>query len=148
MDTIFEKERSVFQAQINTIANEELQSDVIRDLIKLQLAKEAERNDKMLPLCEIYSLLGASEFAELVELMNGRIVSFPKPESFKETIQIAICFYYKYLKGEKWDKIKELLDDDEFSSIKMGIKTNHLHQFINKMNQIVAQRKVESGNAF
>jgi hypothetical protein len=95
----------------------------------------------MLPLSEIYSLLGAQKFAELVELMNGRTVQFPRADSFKETIQIAICFYYKYLKNKKWDEIKEILNDDEVSSIKMGIRSNHLHQFINKMTQIVLARK-------
>jgi hypothetical protein len=141
MDKIFEKERSCFQAQINTIASEETTKAVIEDLIRLQLAKDAEKNERMLPLSEMYTLLGPSMFSELIELLDGRTVAFPKADSFKETVQIAVCFYYKYLKNKKWDEIKELINDDEVSSIKLGIKTTHLHQFIGKMTQILAGRK-------
>jgi hypothetical protein len=141
MAKIFTHERSCFQEQVNQIANEEPIKCIIEDLIKLELAKESEKNDKMLPLAEMYNLLGAQQFSELIELMDGRTVQFPKADSFKETIQVAICFYFKYLKNKRWDDIKAIINDEEVSSIKMGIKTNHLHQFIQKMTQIVSARK-------
>jgi hypothetical protein len=141
MPDVFSDPRSCFQDHINKIASEDVMKPVIEDIIKLQLARESEKNDKMLPLCEMYNLLGAQQFSELVELMNGRSVTFPRADSFKETVQIAICFYFKYLRNKKWEEIKEILNDDEISSIKMGIKTNHLRQFITKMTQIVNSRK-------
>jgi len=129
-DSLIYEEKSLFQKKINKILKENPVEEVIKDLIKLHYLRLASKNESQLVLVEIYNLLGSELFSELIELINGRTVHFPDRESFKETIQIALCYYFKYIKHKKWDEIKELLQDDEVSSIKYGINCNKIHQFI------------------
>ena len=133
-DTLIIEEKSLFQKKINKILKENVSEEIIKDLIKLHYLRMASKNESQFVLVEIYELLGSELFAELIELVNGRTVSFPDRESFKESVQIALCYYFKYLKHKKWDEIKELLQDEEVSSIKFGINCNKLGTFINEMS--------------
>jgi hypothetical protein len=140
-DKLFNDEKSLFQKKINDILTENPVKDIIEDLIKLHLLRTASKNEDQLVLVEIYNLLGSEQFAELIELVNGKNVQFPDAESFKETIQIALCYYFKYLKHKKWDEIKQILQDEEVSSIKYGINCNKLNQFINEMSATALSQK-------
>jgi hypothetical protein len=115
--------------------------DVVEDLIKLELLKNSQKNDKMTPVCELYNLLGPEKFAEVIELMNGRTVEFPSSDSFKETVMTAIYYYYRFFKNKDWTDIDSLFDDEDISHIKMGIRTTNLHQFILKQTQLLQVRK-------
>jgi hypothetical protein len=135
-DKLFTEEKSLFQKKINNILKENPVKDVIEDLIKLHYLRTASKNESKLVLVEIYNLLGSELFAELIELINGRPVQFPDSDSFKESVNIALCYYFKYLKHKKWDEIKTLLQDEDVSSIKYGINCNKLHCFINELSTI------------
>jgi hypothetical protein len=136
---LFSEEKSLFQKKINTILKDNPVKDVIEDLIKLHYLRTASKNENQLILVEIYNLLGSEMFAELIELVNGRNISFPDIDSFKESINIALCYYFKYLKHKKWDEIKQILQDEEVSTIKYGINTNKLHDFINQMSALAGK---------
>jgi hypothetical protein len=138
---LFTEEKSLFQKKINNILKDNPVKDVIEDLIKLHYLRTASKNESQLVLVEIYNLLGSEMFAELIELVNGRNVSFPDIDSFKESVNIALCYYFKYLKHKKWDEIKQLLQDEEVSSIKYGINTNKLHTFLQEMSAISNMNK-------
>jgi len=127
---LFNEEKSLFQKKINNILKDNPVKDVVEDLIKLHYLRTASKNENQLVLVEIYNLLGSEMFAELIELVNGKTISFPDIDSFKESVNIALCYYFKYLKHKKWDEIKQLLQDDDISSIKYGINCNKLQQFI------------------
>jgi hypothetical protein len=137
-EDFFENEKSLFRKKINTILQENPVKEIIEDLIRLHLLRIASKDENQLILVEIYNLLGAEQFAELVELINGRKISFPEPETFKETIEIALSYYFKYIQNRSWDEIKILLQNSEVSSIKYGINTNKLHNFINELSSLSA----------
>jgi hypothetical protein len=134
MDDLFKEEKSLFQKKINNILKENNVKDVIEDLIKLHYLKQASKNEDKIIFVEIYNLLGSEMFAELIELINGRTITFPDMDSFKESVNIALCYYFKYLKHKKWDEIKQILQDDDVHSIKYGIHCNKLHTFINELS--------------
>jgi hypothetical protein len=138
---LFSEEKSLFQKKINNILKENPVKDIIEDLIKLHYLRTASKNENQLVLVEIYNLLGSEMFAELIELVNGKNVSFPDIDSFKESINIALCFYFKYLKHKKWDEIKQLLQDDEVSSIKYGINCNKLYNFLHLQESMLRNEK-------
>jgi len=140
---LFNNEKSLFKKKINDILKENPVKEVIEDLIKLHLLRTASKNESQLILVEIYNLLGCEQFTELIEIINGKTISFPDVENFKETIQIALCYYFKYLKHKKWDEIKTLLQDDDVSSIKYGINCNKLNSFINEMSSLSILEKHE-----
>ena len=143
---LFNEEKSLFRKKINDILKENPVKEVIEDLIKLHLLRTASKNESQLILVEMYNLLGCELFTELVELVNGRTVQFPEVENFKETIQIALCYYFKYLKHKKWDEIKELLQDEDVSSIKYGINCNKLNMFIQEMSSVAILNKSVDSN--
>jgi hypothetical protein len=137
----FEDEKSLFRKKINTILQENPVKEIIEDLIRLHLLRIASKDENQLILVEVYNLLGAEQFAELIELINGRKVTFPDTEAFKETIEIALSYYFKYIQNRSWDEIKVLLQNSEVSSIKYGINTSKLATFINELSSLSAMEK-------
>ena len=77
----------------------------------------------------------------VMNILAGKTIKFPQKDSFKETIQIALCWYYKKIKNYDWDTIKTLLKDDELSSVKFGIKIQNLQKFMLHYESIKNQRE-------
>jgi hypothetical protein len=141
MNKIFDEERSLFQKSVNDTCKFEKSTPLIDDLIKLELLKEGEKSDKMSPVSELYSLLGPEKFSEVVELMNGRTVQFPTSDSFKETVMIAIYYYYRFFKGKDFKDIDQIFENEDISHVKMGIRVNFLHSFLQKQTQLLESRR-------
>lgn len=138
---IYEKPRTIFQQELNEIMKEKPETDIITDLIGLQMLKDAEKDGKLLILRELFDYLGIEKFMGIMNILAGKTVKFPVKDSFKETIQIALCWYYKKIKNYDWDTIKVLLKDDELSSVKFGIKLQNLQKFILHYESIKNQRE-------
>lgn len=138
---LFQKPITVFQQNVNDLLKEDSSKDVVEDLIKLQLYKTAEANEKMLPLVELYNLLGVEKFMQVMDLLESKTIKVPPKQSFKETIQIALCYYYKNVKGYSWEQIKELLNDPEFKSVKFGIKIQQLQRYMEYYGALRKERE-------
>lgn len=129
-DPIFEKPTSIFQQRISEIVTDDPTKNVVLDVFKLELYKNAEKNEDNLVLVELYNLLGMEKFCEVIGLLSGRTIKFPTQESVKEDVTIALCYYYKKFRDKSWDDIKGLLEDDRLQSVKYGIKIQQLNKFI------------------
>ena len=80
--------------------------------------------------------LFGDEFVDLIDIMNGSTVSFPTIEEFKDTVKLAISYYYKFLKNKSWDEIKEIINDDEGgTNVKYGINCSRLNRFITELSE-------------
>jgi hypothetical protein len=99
------------------------------------MLKNSEKDDKQLVLVELYNLLGTEKFMEVIELLSGKTVKFPTKSDFKETIQIALCYYLRQYRDLSWDEIKEVIQDDELSSVKLGVRVQQLQRFIEHYNE-------------
>lgn len=132
---LFEKPMTIFQQNVNSIVKDNPVNDLIKDLIKLNMLKNSEKDDKQLVLVELYNLLGTEKFMEVIELLSGKTVKFPTKSDFKETIQIALCFYLRQYRDLSWDEIKEVIQDDELSSVKLGVRVQQLQRFIEHYNE-------------
>lgn len=133
---LFEKPMTVFQQNINSIMKEDMSKDLIEDLIKLQMFKNTERDDKQLVLVELYNLLGTERFMDVMDLLANKTIKFPAKEDFKETIQIALCYYYRNFKDYSWEQIRTLIADEDLQSIKFGIKVQQLQKFISYFGEL------------
>ena len=129
-DNVIDKPKTLFQQQLNDIMKDDPCKDLITDLINIQMHKNAEKDAKMLILVELFNLVGLDEFIKILDLVDGRPVKFPSREEFKETVQTAICYYYKNFQNYDWSKIEELVNDPEMKSTRMGIKVNQLQKFM------------------
>lgn len=139
----FSEEKTLFQKRINEILKESRTRQVIEDLIKLHMLRTASKNENQLVLVELYDLLGPELYSDMIEIVNGRTVDFPSMSSFKDTVQIAISYYYKYLKNKSWAEIKQILQEEDTASIKLGINCTKLNQFINEMASMVITNEIQ-----
>ena len=137
---MFDKPYSLFQQQVAEITKKNKAEDVLTDLIRLQLFKNAEKNESLLVLVDVYNYLGPEKFMGTLNILEGKSLNFPKKESFIETIQIAICYYFRKIKNKTWEETKQLLNDEDLEAIKLGIKVRQLQTFIDKMSEMAANR--------
>lgn len=124
--------KSVFQQKLKESLDSET-TGVISDLIRLSLLKMAEKDEDLIIYTELYNLLGAEKFTETIDLIDGRTLSFPEKEEFKETVITVLCYYYKNVLNKDWDEIKALLGDPDLNTIKYGIRSQSFGNFIDTM---------------
>lgn len=105
-------------------------STVVSDLIKLSLLKLAEKDEELVIYSEIYNLLGVEKFSELISLIDGRTLSFPSKDEFKDTITTVLCYYYRTVENKDWEEIKSLLGDPDLNTIKFGIRATSFGSFL------------------
>lgn len=137
---MYENPKSVFQAKLKETLNTQT-SDVISDLIKLSLMKQAEKDEDLLVYAEIFNLLGIEKFTELLTLIDGRELHFPTREEFKDIVITVLCYYYKNVEDKSWDEIKVLLGDPNLNSIKYGIRSTTYGAFLDTMMERLNARK-------
>lgn len=139
---LFNEPMTLFQQNVNEIMKESASKELIEDLIRLNMFKNAEKDEKQLVLVELYNLLGAEKFMDVMDLLEGKTIKFPHKTDFKETIQIALCYYYRQFKDYSWEEIKELIKDDDLSSVKLGVRVQQLQRFINKFGELRYRREL------
>lgn len=145
---MFKSAKSVFQQRLQDTLKSDSSKEVIADLIRLHLFKGAEKDESLLVLVEMYDLLGLDKFMDLLNLLDGQTITFPSREDMKDTVQLAICYYYRNVEGKSWADIKDLLGDPELPTIKYGIRMQQLQTFldyvadrIKKKNGVVTDAK-------
>ena len=144
MKELIDKPKTLFQQQLNDIMRDDPCKNLITDLINIQMHKNAEKDAKMLVLIELFNLVGLDQFIKILDLIDGRPIKFPTREDFKETVQTAICYYYKNFQNYDWSKIESLLNDPEMKSAKMGIKVAQLQKFMQERVEDFASKIEES----
>lgn len=127
---MFQTAKSVFQQRLQDTLKSDSSKEVIADLIRLHLFKNAEKDESLLTLVEVYDLLGLDKFMDLLNLLDGQTITFPEREDVKDTVQLAICYYYRNIEGKSWSDIKEILGDAELPTIKYGIRMQQLQTFL------------------
>jgi len=124
--------KTVFQQKLRENLSRE-SSQVVQDLLKLSLLKAAEKDEDLVIFAELFKLLGVDKFTELITLVDGRTLSFPSKEDFKETITTVLCYYYKQVENKSWADIKILLGEPELNTIKYGIRAASYGSFLTTM---------------
>ena len=139
-DVLYKQPKTIFQDRINEIVESTVASEIIKDLIHLQMFKSAEKNSKNLALVEIFNLLGVEKFTELIDLLDGKTIKFPTKDTLKEYVIIALCFYHKKYFGRTWPEIKEIIGDDKLKSIKYGLRVQNVETFIKYLQDKTGER--------
>lgn len=133
---LYTEPKNMLQLKINE-ALESNEESVISDLVKLSLMKKALRNQDNLVYTEIYNLLGLEKFTELISLMDGKTITFPTKEEFKDIIITVLCYYYRNIENKDWSEVKTLLGIKDINTIKQGI---HANQFETYLNELINKR--------
>lgn len=133
---LYKDEKSLFQKSVNEIFSTDTETELVEDVLRLQLHKMYGESKKDSTLIEIYKLLGMEKFCQLIDIINGKTVKFPSKDSLKETIQVAICFFEKNFKNKDIKNVSEKIIDNNCSSTKIGRKVKSLEDYIEKFTQI------------
>ena len=129
---LYEQPKNILEMKLNE-ALKGGEESIITDLVKISLLKTASKDESLLVFTEIYNLLGLDKFTELISLVDGKTISFPSKDDFKEAVITVLCYYYRNVQKKDWDEIKSLLGLPELNTIRYGIKASQLEAFIKEV---------------
>lgn len=137
---MYENPRNIFQQKItNVVKRESKHSELFETIFKLNqlfvLEKIAAGVPKEDPeswkiLMELFFTFGSIQFAKIIAICKGKLVSFPSEQEFQDSIVTTLCYYYKEVENLSWDEIKKRLSDPKLNTIKYGIRVRQLRGFI------------------
>ena len=131
---IFESPENLLEQKINETLQEP-EETLVSSLIELSLLKDSKKSRDTLVFSELYNLLGLESFTEVIQLLSGKTITFPTQESFKETILMVLCYYYRYVCGKSWEEVKSLVMEPDLQTAKFGIRCKQLHTFLKETTQ-------------
>ena len=131
---IFESPENLLEQKINETLQEP-EETLVSSLIELSLLKDSKKSRDTLVFSELYNLLGLESFTEVIQLLSGRTITFPTQESFKETILMVLCDYYRYVCGKSWEEVKSLVMEPDLQTAKFGIRCKQFDTFLKEMTQ-------------
>ena len=131
---IFESPENLLEQKINETLKEP-EETLISSLIELSLLKYSKKSRDTLVFSELYNLLGLGSFTEVIQLLSGKTITFPTQESFKETILMVLCYYYRYVCGKSWDEVRSLVMEPDLQTAKFLIIFKQFDSFLKEMTQ-------------
>ena len=131
---IFESPENLLEQKINETL-QETEEALVGSLIELSLLKDSKKSRDTLVFSELYNLLGLESFTEVIQLLSGKTITFPTQESFKETILMVLCYYYRYVCGKSWEEVKSLVMEPDLQTAKFGIRCKQFDTFLKEMTQ-------------
>jgi hypothetical protein len=124
----FDKPEQLWQKQLNELFTKKEPSETEKILNVVGLIVHSSKNEDM---SRLYSQVGLKAFTEVIEVFGGRTVKFIEKEQLRENLVLALCYYYREVKGYSWDKIKNTLPF-EINPVSMGIRISSLNSKIRK----------------
>jgi hypothetical protein len=88
-------------------------------------------NDKCKDITDLYSTVDLETFIKIVHLFSNRTIYFPDKKEIKDSIELALIYYYKNIQGiDNYKDLKKLniIDEKDFSSISLGKRLNKLDE--------------------
>ena len=130
---IYETPKSVLEQRLNEALGTDQEKTIVTDLMHLSLLKKTQLNTDDLVYDEMFKLLGLETFSDLISLLDGRTVTFPTKDEFRDTLMTVLCYYYRNVEGKDWAEIRDILGVQDLNAIKEGIRASQFEAFIKKM---------------
>jgi len=129
------EQKSMFQRGLENI--ERIDSNKLKEVneilkIILYKNKKVRRSISSEKILGLYNLLPSEHFLTVIDYLSGSEVTFPESQSFKNDLDLAVCFYLKEQKGKTWKEIKSILNNVDLDTIALGINIFQLKKFMNK----------------
>lgn len=129
---LYKEPKNILEMKINEALGPEEES-MISDLIKLSLMKRASKNKDYMIYTELYNLLGLEGFTNLIALVDGKTLTLPTKEDFRDSVITVLCYYYRNVNKMEWDDIKVTLGITDINTIKEGIRSSQFESFIKEL---------------
>lgn len=121
---VYKNPKTILEDSINDLFKfrDKEENDFLFKIINIILLKNSHNSDmsSLLKIVNDYDL-----FAQIIHLFSGRKIEFIEPELLKDTILLAVCYYYKRILLKDWDEIQKY-----FGSIKLD-KLSLSHKMYN-----------------
>lgn len=117
----------VFEEKIKQIFSKKKTKEI--DLILQALSIVIYSTQNNTDIIEMYNLLDLNDFIKLITLFDGRVIKFPTKKQLRNSLMLAILYYYREIEGKSWDEIQKEFPFD-ISSISYGIQIKNLNNFI------------------
>ncbi len=117
----------VFEEKINQIFSKTKKKDI--DLILQVLSLIIYGNQNNTDMVELYHSVKLEDFVRIVSLFDGRVVKFPTKKSLRNSLMLALLYYYREIEGKSWEAIQKEFPFD-ISAISYGIQIKNLNNFI------------------
>lgn len=144
MDSVVKDPHEIWEKRLNSVFEKKKKTDVDRFLDIVSII--VYLNDTCKDVADLYSIVDLDTFIKLISLFDGRTITFPTKEEIQESIELALFYYYKNIKGIKdYKDLKGLniIDSKDFSSISIGKKLIKLDK---KLNERIMQLFLEMDN--
>lgn len=129
---LYNDPKNLLQKRINEALGKSEES-IVTELVKMSMMKKASKDKDALLITEVFNLLGVEKFTQLITLLDGKTLTLPTKEDFKENLLIILCYYWRDVKGLSWNEIKEKIGTDDLNSVKMGIKASQFGAFLKEL---------------
>lgn len=129
---LYDEPKNLLEKKLNEILKNQRDEDLLTDIVRLSTMKSARKDESLLAITELFDLLGSEKFSEVISLMDGRTVTFPTKENFKQTLLVAVTYYLKDVCGMGWADIKAILSDPTLNTVKIGINDAQLDAWLDE----------------
>lgn len=102
------------------------QTQLFLDIVSIVLFQ----NEKAREIGDLYSILSLEDFIRVINLFENRTIEFPSKREIKDAIELALFYYYKYIRDVKsYKDLKDMniVDEKDFSSRSIGRKLTKLN---------------------
>lgn len=140
---LFKNPKEVIEEQLNDLflTRKEDDTDTIVQAFSMILNMNNTKNRDMV---DLYNLVGMDEFVSIISLFEKRTVVFPSKDEIKESILLALIFYYREVKGLSWEEIKDIVPFD-FSSISYSSKLKGLNKYLVEKLREIFSKELQNG---
>lgn len=118
----------VWDSQFKNLFEKKEPTETEQILNVVSLIVHSDKNDDM---GRLYSRVGLKTFSEVLDVFGGRYVKFMTKEEFKDSLMLALCYYYRETRGFSWEKIKAILPF-QINTVSMGIRISNMNSRIKK----------------
>ena len=131
---LFKTPSEVFERQLDNLFAKKAESevDIIFRIISLVIHNDYSSNTD---LRDLFRVVDLESFIRVISVFENRTVKFPSKSDIKDSLMLALCYYYHEIEGMSWEEIKAVLPF-EVSSIAYGIKIKNFDKFLTaKLNE-------------
>jgi hypothetical protein len=98
---------SIWEEQIDDLLKEKSIDEMSEFLSLLTIIMNDKYDERLVAL---YKLVGNIDtFSSIINDFSGLTITIPTKEDFTDTLQVALSYYYKEVKGMSWKEIQKEL---------------------------------------
>jgi SpoVK/Ycf46/Vps4 family AAA+-type ATPase len=146
LDSITKKEvKSIWKEQIDELFQcSDTKSEMYNFLSILNIIINNRFDEKIINL---YDIIGNIDtFTSIIDCFSGLTITIPEKDEFRESLIVALSYYYKELKGYSWKEIQKIIPYEDNISIKASKGIGKVKKELKEVMNILFLEQEENKN--